>query len=89
LWIATHLLRSSREISLRAVRLTSYSNPLEGLKCVEIAAPEAPGPHQVLIGVEFSPLNQSDLLLARGLYGVRPAFPTVIGNDGVGRVLSI
>jgi NADPH:quinone reductase-like Zn-dependent oxidoreductase len=74
---------------MRAVQLTSYGNPLEGLKYVEIPAPEAPGPNQVLIGVEFSPLNQSDLLLARGIYGTRPALPTVIGNEGVGRVLAV
>ncbi len=43
---------------------------------------------QVFIGVEFSPLNQSDLLLARGIYASRHT-PTVIGNEGVGRVLAV
>ena len=74
---------------MRAVQLTAYGDPLEGLKCVDIPEPEAPRPSQVLIGVEFSPLNQSDLLLARGIYGTRPALPTVIGNEGVGRVLAV
>ena len=74
---------------MRAVQLTAYGEPLEGLKYVDIPAPVAPGPNQVLIGVEFSPLNQSDLLLARGIYGTRPALPTVIGNEGVGRVLAV
>jgi NADPH:quinone reductase-like Zn-dependent oxidoreductase len=74
---------------MRAVQLTAYGNPLEGLKYVDIPAPDAPGPNQVLIGVEFSPLNQSDLLLAQGIYGARPALPTVIGNEGVGRILAV
>jgi len=74
---------------MRAVQLTAYGNPVEGLKYVDIPAPDAPGPNQVLIGVEFSPLNQSDLLLAQGIYGARPALPTVIGNEGVGRVLNV
>src|SRR5277367_6438759 len=74
---------------MRAVQLTAYGDPLEGLKYVDIPEPDAPGPNQVLIGVEFSPLNQSDLLLARGIYGTRPALPTVIGNEGVGRVLAV
>src|SRR5260221_7416595 len=74
---------------MRAVQLTSFGNPVEGLQYVDIPEPDAPGPNQVLIGIEFSPLNQSDLLLARGIYGVRPALPTVIGNEGVGRVLSV
>ncbi len=74
---------------MHAVQLTAYGNPVEGLKYVDIPEPEAPGSNQVLIGVEFSPLNQSDLLLAQGIYGVRPALPTVIGNEGVGRVLAV
>ena len=74
---------------MRAVQLTAYGNPIEGLKYVDLPEPDAPGPNQVLIEIEFSPLNQSDLLLARGIYGTRPALPTVIGNEGVGRVLKV
>ncbi len=74
---------------MRAVQLIAYGNPVEGLKYVDIPEPEAPGPNQVLIGVEFSPVNPSDLLLARGIYGIRPALPTVIGGEGVGRVLAV
>ena len=74
---------------MRAVQLTAYGDPLEGLKYVDIPAPGAPGPNQVLVRVEFSPLNQSDLLLARGIYGTRPALPTVIGNEGIGTVLAV
>jgi NADPH:quinone reductase-like Zn-dependent oxidoreductase len=74
---------------MRAVQLIAYGNPVDGLKCVDIPEPEAPSASEVLIGVEFSPLNQSDLLLARGAYAMRPALPTVIGNEGVGRVLAV
>ena len=74
---------------MRAIQLIAYGDPVEGLKYVDIPEPAAPGPNQVLIGVEFSPLNQSDLLLARGIYGTRPPLPTVIGNEGVGRVLAV
>jgi NADPH:quinone reductase-like Zn-dependent oxidoreductase len=74
---------------MRAVQLTAYGNPVEGLNYVDIPAPQAPGPNQVLIGVEFSPLNPSDLLLARGIYALHPPLPSVIGNEGVGRVLAV
>jgi NADPH:quinone reductase-like Zn-dependent oxidoreductase len=74
---------------MRAIQLTAYGNPVEGLNYVDIPEPEAPGPNQILLGVEFSPLNPSDLLLAKGIYGVRPALPTVIGNEGVGRVIAL
>jgi NADPH:quinone reductase-like Zn-dependent oxidoreductase len=74
---------------MRAVQLTAYGNPVEALQYVDIPAPEAPGPNQVLIGVEFSPVDPSDLLLASGIYALRPALPAVIGNEAVGRVLGV
>src|ERR1700720_2240090 len=74
---------------MRAVQLTAYGNAVEALKYVDIPAPGAPGPNQVLIGVEFSPINPSDLLLANGMYALRPALPSVIGNEAVGRVLDV
>lgn len=74
---------------MRAVQLTAYGNPVEGLNYVDIPEPAAPGPNQVLIGIEFSPLNPNDLLLAQGIYGIRPALPTVIGNEGVGRIVAV
>lgn len=44
---------------MRAVQLTAYGNPVEGLKYVDIPEPDAPGPNQVLIGVEFSPSTRA------------------------------
>jgi NADPH:quinone reductase-like Zn-dependent oxidoreductase len=74
---------------MRAVHLTAFGNPVDGLEFVEIPEPDRPGPDQVLMGVEFSPINPNDLMLAQGIYAIRPALPTVIGNEGVGRVLAL
>ena len=74
---------------MRAVQLTAFGNPVDGLECVDILEPDAPGSNQVLIGVEFSPINPNDLLLAMGSYAFRPPLPAVIGNEGVGRVLAV
>ena len=74
---------------MRAVHLTAFGNPVDGLEFVDISEPDAPGPNQVLTRVEFSPINPNDLMLARGIYAIRPALPTVIGNEGVGRVLAV
>jgi NADPH:quinone reductase-like Zn-dependent oxidoreductase len=74
---------------MRAVQLTAFGNPGEGLEYVNIPEPDAPGADQVLIGVEFSPINPSDLMVAQGIYAFRPPLPTVIGNEGVGRVLAV
>jgi NADPH:quinone reductase-like Zn-dependent oxidoreductase len=74
---------------MRAVQLTAFGNPVDGLKYVDIPEPDAPGPNEVLIGVEFSPINPNDLMVAHGIYAFRPSLPAVIGNEGVGRVLKI
>jgi NADPH:quinone reductase-like Zn-dependent oxidoreductase len=74
---------------MRAVHLTSFGDPVKGLQYVDIPEPDAPGPNQVLIGVEFSPINPNDLMVARGIYAFRPPLPAVIGNEGVGRVLAV
>jgi NADPH:quinone reductase-like Zn-dependent oxidoreductase len=74
---------------MRAVQLTAFGNPVEGLEYVDIPEPNAPGPNEVLIGVEFSPINPNDLMVAQGIYAFRPPLPTVIGNEGVGRVLAV
>ena len=74
---------------MRAVQLTGFGDPVEHLEFVQIGDPPAPSPGQVLIGVEFSPVDLSDLLVARGAYPVRPSLPSVIGNEGVGRILAV
>src|SRR6201987_437141 len=74
---------------MRAVQLTSFGDPVDGLQCVDIPEPDAPGPNQVLIGVEFSPINPHDLMVAQGISPFPPPLPAVIGNEGVGRVLAV
>ena len=51
--------------------------------------PRLPARTRSSSAIEFSPIDPSDLLLAQGIYALRPALPTVIGNEGVGRVLAV
>jgi NADPH:quinone reductase-like Zn-dependent oxidoreductase len=74
---------------MKSVVLTGYGDPVSGLEYRELPEPVKPGIGQVLVGIEFSPVNFSDILVARGLYALRPELPSVIGNEGVGRVLEI
>lgn len=74
---------------MHAVQLTVYGNPIDGLEYVDLPEPDPPGANEVLIGVELSPINPNDLMLARGIYALHPKLPTVIGNEGVGRVLAV
>jgi NADPH:quinone reductase-like Zn-dependent oxidoreductase len=72
---------------MKAAVLTTYGDPATGLEYRDVPEPGKPGVGQVLVGVEFAPINFSDILVARGLYPLRPDLPSVIGNEGVGRVL--
>jgi NADPH:quinone reductase-like Zn-dependent oxidoreductase len=74
---------------MRAILLTAYGDPLHGLTCVSVREPRRPQASEVLIEVEFAPINVSDLLLARGVYAVRPKLPSVVGNEGVGTVIAL
>jgi NADPH:quinone reductase-like Zn-dependent oxidoreductase len=74
---------------LKAVVLTAYGDPATGLEFRELPEPASPGGGQVLVGVEYAPINFSDILLARGLYALHPELPSVIGNEGAGRVLQV
>jgi NADPH:quinone reductase-like Zn-dependent oxidoreductase len=84
-----HLLQIKGRMNMRAVQLTAFGNPVDGLEYVEIPEPDAPLPDQVMIGIEFSPINPNDLMVAQGIYAFRPPLPAVIGNEGVGRVLAV
>jgi len=74
---------------MQAIQLTKYGKPEEGLRLVEIAEPGDPKSGQMLIRVEYAPINDSDLLVASGLYAVQPKLPSVIGNEGAGRGLAV
>jgi NADPH:quinone reductase-like Zn-dependent oxidoreductase len=74
---------------MQAIQLTKYGKPEEGLRLAEIAEPGDPRPGQILLRVEYAPINDSDLLVASGLYAVQPKLPSVVGNEGAGKVLAV
>src|ERR1700731_2931577 len=70
---------------MRALQISAYGDPLNVLELVDIPEPGVPGAGEVLIDVELAPLNLHDLLFIRGYFGGPPA-PTVVGNEGFGRI---
>src|SRR6476660_7584969 len=70
---------------MRQLQLVAHGEPSDVIELNTVAEP-APGGDDVLISMEAAPLNPSDFLLVRGMYGVRPAFPFSLGSEGVGRV---
>ncbi len=73
---------------MRQLQLVAHGEPSEVIELNTVSEPVL-GPEDVLISMEAAPLNPSDFLFVRGLYGVRPAFPSPVGAEGVGRVTKI
>jgi NADPH:quinone reductase-like Zn-dependent oxidoreductase len=73
---------------MRALQISAYGDPLDVLDLVDIPEPGVPGADEVLIDVELAPLNSHDLLFIRG-YFEGPPVPTVVGNEGFGRVAAV
>jgi NADPH:quinone reductase-like Zn-dependent oxidoreductase len=61
---------------------------LENLSVVDRPDP-TPGPGQVVVRVRAASLNFRDLLLARGTYNPKLAFPRVLGSDAAGEVTAV
>ena len=70
---------------MKAVVFDRFGEPAEVLGVREVPRPE-PGPGQVRVRMIASPINPSELLVVRGLYGVLPTLPATPGFEGVGVV---
>ena len=70
---------------MRQLQLLTHGEPSEVIELNTVAA-SALGQEEVLISMEAAPLNPSDFVLVRGMYGIRPSFPSPVGAEGVGRV---
>jgi NADPH:quinone reductase-like Zn-dependent oxidoreductase len=57
---------------MRAIHLLAYGNPIDGLVMADVPEPKAPGANEVLVAIEYSPINPNDLLVAQGVYPLRP-----------------
>jgi NADPH:quinone reductase-like Zn-dependent oxidoreductase len=73
---------------MRQLQLIAHGEPSDVIELNTISEP-ALGQEDILISMEAAPLNPSDFLFVRGTYGVRPAFPSSVGAEGVGRVAKI
>src|SRR5246127_693479 len=75
---------------MKAIHLTAYGNPAENLHMVEVPEPNTPSAGEALVDMEYAPVDYSDLLLAQGVYHLKPKMlPSVIGGEGAGIVEAI
>src|SRR3984893_16746169 len=73
---------------MQQLQFVAHGEPSDVIELDTVSEP-ALGQQDVLISMEAAPLNPSDFLFVRGIYGIRPAFPSSMGAEGVGRVSKI
>lgn len=74
---------------MKAIQLKAYGSPVDNVDIVEIDEIGRINEDEAVIKVLYSPINPSDLLLMQGTYPIQPKLPSVIGGEGVGRVVSV
>src|SRR5437667_2489932 len=84
----SHKSNRSKGLLMRQLQLVAHGEPSDVIKLNTVPEP-ALGQEDVFIAMEAAPINPSDFLFVRGMYGVRPAFPSPVGAEGVGRVAKI
>src|SRR6201993_189229 len=73
---------------MRQLQLIAHGEPSDVIELNTVSEPIL-GQEDVLISMEAAPLNPSDFLFVRGMYGVGPTFPSSVGAEGVGRATKI
>jgi NADPH:quinone reductase-like Zn-dependent oxidoreductase len=73
---------------MRAVQIRAFDGKPESLSILDVSVP-MPGPGQALVKVAASPINPSDLMFIRGLYGMRKPLPATPGFEGSGIVVAV
>jgi len=73
---------------MKSVRFSEFGDPAEVLRVEEVERP-APGAGEVLVRMRARPVNPSDLLTVRGLYGLLPGLPATPGLEGMGEVAEV
>ena len=68
--------------------LTGFGKPADVLSIQERQRPR-PGMGEILLEMLAAPVNPADLNVIEGKYGELPVLPAIVGNEGVGRVVSL
>src|SRR5258708_17707829 len=72
-----------------ALEISTFGEPSDVVEEVTIPDPDSPIANEVLVAVEYAPIDNADFLTIRGQYGTLPSLPTGLGIEGVGRILSV
>jgi len=73
---------------MRTARIERLSPDFSGLSVIECDAPK-PGPGEVRVAMKAAALNFLDILMAQGLYQLKPDLPFTPGLEGAGIITAI
>lgn len=71
---------------MRIAQLNAFGSPPEVVECIEVADVGSPASDEVVVDIEASPINPAEILLIQGKYASKPALPSRLGIEGIGRV---
>ena len=74
---------------MRAIQNTAFGNPIDTLKLVDVPSPAQPKNGEVLVAMEYAPINGNDMLIITGQFKFEVDLPSFVGNEGVGRVVAV
>ena len=57
---------------MQGLQLTGYGDPADVVKLVDLPDVGAPGPDEIVIDIEASPVEPTDLYIVAGVYGSLP-----------------
>lgn len=73
---------------VQQLRLAMFGEPNEAVEFHTGDKPQLQD-NEVLVVMEAAPIHLSDMMLVRGIYGVKPSFPAPLGAEGVGKVEAV
>ncbi|MET8412587.1 zinc-dependent alcohol dehydrogenase family protein [Streptomyces sp. NPDC005195] len=74
---------------MKGLKLTGHGYPNEVVELGDVPDVGDPGPDEVVIDVEASSVEPTDLYIIAGIYGALPPLPHLLGAQGVGRVSAV
>ena len=74
---------------MKGLQLSGYGDFHEMVTLVDVPDVGEPAAGEVVIAVEASPIDPTDLYIIAGVYGELPPLPHLLGCEGVGRVVAV
>lgn len=78
----------NQTLKSQSLVFSEFGEPSKVVKIVEQEI-KPPGANEVIVKMLAAPINPSDINTIQGVYPIKPALPSVGGNEGVGEIVDI